>query len=291
MTTTRTYTLDELTGLNNSELVDVFSKNPRTYMAVKGAVAEKHLEKQLVTFRQDGLIKNFRGCLSDFEKDFYVTLNNGNEVILECKNVEVLKTNKKGSAIGYIAFLVRHEYLTIDRLRSFCFEDETCRQIAKPSKHEDFHDVDGVLGFLIDQKSSFSTQILKYLPQEFRESGMPRYEYSKSLLEADSTKGIDSTDFLNQFNSQPLSIDFQRTRNSTDNEGDNRRGRLYEVGEIDVVGACLFSRTLKWEFIYGLASGFATHDKYPDRYKNGLVINPESWTTSFADAISSHIES
>lgn len=45
-------TLEKLTGLSDQDLAGVFTKNPRAYMAVKGAVAEKHLENLLVQFLQ-----------------------------------------------------------------------------------------------------------------------------------------------------------------------------------------------------------------------------------------------
>lgn len=285
MSPAREYTLDELTGLAEPELADVFSKNPRTYMAVKGAVAEKHLEKQLTIFKQAGLIESFRGSISDFDKDFYVNLGGGTEIILECKNVEVLKINGKTLMVRYLFFLMENGYVSIDRVRRICCEDEVCQKKIKSSRYQDFFDLQGMSNFLDDQYASFSARIIKCLPQELRESGMPRYEFSKSFLDHESINEIDSFSFLKQFNDLPLSIDFQRTRNSTDSEGDNRRGRLYEVGEVDIVGACLFSRTLRWEFIYGLARNFTTHKTYPDRYKNGLVIDTKIWITSFEQAI------
>ena len=49
--TIKNITLEKLTGLSDQDLADVFAKNPRAYMAVKGAVAEKHLENVLVIIR------------------------------------------------------------------------------------------------------------------------------------------------------------------------------------------------------------------------------------------------
>lgn len=48
--------LDALTGLTDDELADVLIDNPRAYMAVKGAVAEKHLEKILSKHVEHGQI-------------------------------------------------------------------------------------------------------------------------------------------------------------------------------------------------------------------------------------------
>ena len=279
------YNLDQLTGLTDSELAEVFSKNPRTYMAVKGAVAEKHLEKQLQSFSDSGLIQSFRGSISDFDKDFYVQAHSGREIVLECKNVEVLKANGKELSIKYLSFLVYSGYITLSEINGICKTDETCAQKIKNSMFQDFSSIQEMQNFLKDQYAVISTQIIKCLPQELRESGMPRYEFSKSFLPSDSIQQIDSSEFLSQFDELPLSIDFQRTRNSTDSDGDTRRGRLYQVGEIDIVGACLFSRTLNWEFIYGIARDFTTHDSYPDRYRNNLTIDSIRWTTDFKTAL------
>lgn len=118
-----------------------------------------------------------------------------------------------------------------------------------------------------------------------RESGITRYEFSAQQVALKSCKETTSYKFLEQFDNNFLTIDFQRTRNSTDTDGDTRRNRLYQVGEVDIVAACLFSRTMNWEFIYAKASNFEKHDQYSDRYKNTLRIDKKYWTNSLVDLL------
>ena len=83
-------TLYELSGLSPEDLAQVLSSNPRAYMAVKGAVAEKHLDIFLQSMVEQNLIAQYRLGEGDFEKDFYITLRDGTEKIIECKNVQVI---------------------------------------------------------------------------------------------------------------------------------------------------------------------------------------------------------
>ncbi len=64
--------LFSLTGLAQDQLAEVLVENPRAYMAVKGAVAEKHLEILLTDLQNNGAVTSFRKGRGDFEKDFYV---------------------------------------------------------------------------------------------------------------------------------------------------------------------------------------------------------------------------
>jgi|LUMW01.1.fsa_nt_gb hypothetical protein len=274
-------TLDKLTGLSDQELSDVLAKNPRAYMAVKGAVAEKHLEKLLTSYKEQAVIKSFKSASGDFDKDFYVTLNNGKEITLECKNIQVLNTGSKKLLPEYIQFLVRNNYLTPEWLLV------TMKNLAKSGvvlrSEKELNTLQEVLNEIISQKATTATELYKAFPQELRESGIPRYEFSSSLIkESDITKmAVDP--FLEQFLEAPLTIDFQRTRNSTDKDGNTRKQRLYSTNEIDIVGACLFSRTMKWQFVFGHSKYFKTHKKYPDRYSNKLIIEPNKWSYSLLD--------
>lgn len=254
--------LERLCGLTPNELADVLENNPRAYMAVKGAVAEKHLENYFIQLRSEGLISDYREANSDFEKDFYVTLSGGREIIVECKNVEVLKTNTKALQVKYLRHI--HETHGI-------FSDSEMLSIES-------------------LKGAELKKMFNGLPQNLRESGLPRYQFSASLIKANSIKEIEkSTDFLTQFDEFPLSIDFQRTRNSTDDKEskeDAKAARFYKHDEIDVVAACLFSRTLNWEFVFGNRSSLIKHKKHSGRYTNGLKIKPSRWKYSFLDVVS-----
>jgi len=276
-------TLEKLTGLSNQDLADVFAKNPRAYMAVKGAVAEKHLEILLDSYKSSGVIADYRGASGDFDKDFYITLPDGREVSLECKNIQVLDTKKKNTFMAYIQFLVSSSYLQENWLV------QTFQAMAQEGviieTETAVDSLTSLLEVMLSEKTKVSTNFYKFFPQHLRESGVPRYEFSASLVNECDVTSLDINDFINQFSHYPLSIDFQRTRNSTDEDGDTKKQRFYRVDEIDIVGACLFSRTMKWQFIFGHSRHFDIHKKYEDRYSNKFIIKEDSWSTSLVDCV------
>ena len=274
-------TLDKLTGLSEQDLADVFAQNPRAYMAVKGAVAEKHLELLLRSYKENGEIKDFKAASGDFDKDFYVTLKNEQVISLECKNIQVLNTNNKKIMPDYIKFLTRSGYLESDWLIN-AFRNMARRSVLVES-NEPINSFDDLLALFLSEKAKLSNEFYKLLPQDYRESGVPRYEFSASLVEEADINKIEIDNFISQFSQNELTVDFQRTRNSTDKDGDNRKKRFYETNEIDVVGACLFSRTIKWQFIFGHSKHFDIHKKYKDRYANKLVINEGFWHKNLVD--------
>ncbi|SMF80374.1 hypothetical protein [Pseudobacteriovorax antillogorgiicola] len=274
-------TLEKLTGLDDKDLADVFSKNPRAYMAVKGAVAEKHLELLLKSYCRDGRIAGFRAASGDFEKDFYVTLNSNQEVSLECKNVQVLNTKTKGVLPEYISFLVDSGYLEEEWLLD-SFKSLTQKGLVPENTVDSLQ---GLLEAIRKGKAKISTEFYKCLPQEYRESGVPRYEFSASLVKESNVNNIHTDTFISQFDSHQLSIDFQRTRNSTDEDGDTKKQRFYRVDEIDVVGACLFSRTMKWQFIFGHSKHFEKHPTYEDRYTNRFFIEEGKWSSDLLESL------
>lgn len=238
-------------------------------MAVRGAVAEKHLKKVLTGLLENDQIDRFRNASGDMDKDFY--LQAGTTLItLECKNVEVIKTSNKGTKASYIEYLAEQGYL------SGLFIDSFLREIGLPD-----------INFTA-LSSSDLTAFFKQLPQEYRESGLTKYQYSASKVQHLQVGQVSDAEFVAQFNNFPLTIDFQRTRNSTDDEGNTRRNRYYRVGEIDIVAACLFSRTMEWNFLYAKAEGFERHSQYPDRYSNRLRLEPGSWTSDLIELISTY---
>ncbi|RLD24818.1 MAG: hypothetical protein DRI71_01450 [Bacteroidetes bacterium] len=254
--------LKRLCGLEPNDLAEVLENNPRAYMAVKGAVAEKHLKNYFEKLKTQGSISDFRTASSDFEKDFYITLLDGSVKVVECKNVEVQKVNTKSEYFNYLTFIQKNKKLlsTVDF-----------------TSIEDYS--------LNDLKNIFSA-----LPQSMRESGIPRYEFSINQVPTKSIHDdLSSEEFLTQFDHAMLSIDFQRTRNSRDNSDNDENGkaaRFYKLDEIDFVGACLFTRTMKWEFVFGSRESIDIHPKYPDRYSNRLKLNPKFWEFDFLEMLS-----
>ncbi|GAA1957988.1 hypothetical protein [Microbacterium aquimaris] len=72
-------------------------------------------------------------------------------------------------------------------------------------------------------------------------------------------------------------VEVQKTRAS---KGDPA-SRFYPVGGFDVVAACLFSPTGRWEFRYGLTSHMARHKDFPDRLTPIQTIT-DDWTESLS---------
>ncbi len=254
--------LFRLCGLDPDELAEALENNPRAYMAVKGAVAEVHLHKYLIEQGNLGHIVGLKSAQGDFDKDFYIQLPDGREFAIECKNIEVLKTNQnKTSCIEYLRYL---------QLKEDIFEGQDFSNISDYT--------------LADLKVLHSD-----LPQSFRESGIPRYEYSASKIEEKSLAGgLSDSDFLAQFDNSPLSIDFQRTRNSNNKKGvnaDPKTNRFYTLDEVDIVAACLFSRTMKWEFVFGSKSSLIIHPKYKGLYSNRLVLDSKKWHSNLMDVV------
>lgn len=253
--------LRRLCGLGPNDLAEVLENNPRAYMAVKGAVAEQHLKNHLNRLKNQGSILDFRMAENDFEKDFYVTLLDGSKKIVECKNVEVQKVSTKSDYLNYLRFL------------------QSSRSIL-PFE---------VLGSVEDYSLHDLKKIFATIPQSMRESGIPRYEFSAQQIKVDSVSRLpDSEKFLDQFDHANLSIDFQKTRNSRDvlgSDEDAKAARFYKLDEIDIVAACLFSRTMNWEFVFGSKKSFLIHSKYNMRFSNRLILNPKMWHYNFVDVL------
>lgn len=254
--------LERLSGLTPDELAEVLENSPRAYMAVKGAVAEEHLKKYFVNLGNEGHISQFTTAQGDFDKDFYVTTRDGRRFTVECKNVEVLKVNsKKSDYFKYFKYLQQ---------TAGVLTDISTDKISELSRKE------------LDE-------IFRTLPQNLRESGIPRYKYSASMLPQQSINGgLSDKDFLEQFSPHPLTIDFQRTRNSGnigDANNNPKTNRFYRIGEIDVVAACLFSRTMQWEFVFGSKDSLIIHPKFDTHYSNRLILHPGLWKFDFLDVI------
>jgi hypothetical protein len=255
--------IDLATGLTAVELSNVFENNPRAYMAVRGAVAEKHLEKVLIALVQDGEIDTIQPASGDLDKDFYINVGNRTHS-LECKNVEVIKNITKPAIYDYLCYLDDNRLISIEAICTDLKLEVTALNHA-------------TLGTL--------KAVLKLIPQKYRESGITRYQYSASHVDQPSVGQLSPRDFVQQFHLNQLTIDFKRTRNSTDETGNTRRNRFYRSNEIDLVAACLFSRTMEWKFLYAKAEDFIRHEEYPDRYSDKLILEPGIWTDNLSELI------
>lgn len=258
-----TQDIDLATGLTAAELSNVFENNSRAYMAVRGAVAEKHLEKVLVELVERGDINAIQPASGDLDKDFYLNVG-GKTLSLECKNVEVIKIGNKPVICGYLDYLNNNGLIDLN---------------------DTFADLGIDKGDLTRLSKGDLDSIMKLLPQKYRASGVARYQFSASNVENPSLGSISPREYVQQFHLNPLTIDFKRTRNSTDKTGDTRRNRFYRSDEIDLVAACLFSRTMEWKFLYAKAENFNRHDEYPDRYSDKLTLEPGIWTDNLIELI------
>jgi len=253
--------IDISTGLTAAELSDVFQNNPRAYMAVRGAVAEKHLEKVIRNLKEEGEITDYNTASGDMDKDFYISYN-GNILSIECKNVEVAKITTKEAIVKYLKYLEDNNHISITGL----FQES------------------GVVEQLINDMNKRDLDIIfKQVPQKYRESGISRYKYSRSQVLTPNLTELNTSEFLQQFDNNPLTIDFKRTRNSTDEDGDTRRNRFYRTDEIDIVAACVFSRTMEWKFLFAKAQNFSIHEEYADRYSDKLSLRSDIWVSDIKE--------
>jgi hypothetical protein len=259
-----TQAIDLSTGLTGSDLSEVFQNNPRAYMAVRGAVAEKHLEILLTEMVRRGEISGFQSASGDMDKDFYLNVN-GHTISLECKNVEVSKLGNMPTLVNYLNYLHANGEISLNEITNR-------------------------LNFNVTSLNELNGTDLKLVfaqcPQKFRESGLARYQYSASQVASPSLGYLSDADYVNQFNNSPLTIDFKRTRNSTDESGNTRRNRFYRREEIDIVAACLFSRTMEWKFLFARAENFPLHPEFPERYSDKLILAPNVWSSDLSRVMS-----
>lgn len=267
------FNLNDLTGLEEEEIADVLLKNPRAYMAFKGAIAERHLSKKLEHYKDIGLISEIRTSQNDSDKDFYIT-HEETVYSVECKNVEVLKITKKDLSKKYIIFLFTNAFLSEQILLNKIHDvDNTCNLTHLTATI--------LLDYLNTLRMETIKNLYKKIDQQYVESGLYRYMFSQSLL-SDET----DNNHLTIFGDNKLSIDFQRTRNATNDGDTGTKNRFYEVGEVDIVAVCLFSRTLEWEFIYAKAENLARSNVYPDRYHNSVkILNHNFWHRSLENVL------
>lgn len=87
------HNLERLFKLSANNILTVVEKNNRCLMAVKGAVAQEHLERYLARLKKSGVIKDFCAIDKDGEPDFWV-IYRGKKFLIECKNVQ--KTLRRG---------------------------------------------------------------------------------------------------------------------------------------------------------------------------------------------------
>lgn len=257
MAAERTLSLYSLTGLEPDHLARVFAQNPRAYMAVKGAVAEEHLVLHLAKLQGEGKIISFLRGQNDNEKDFYVTIGGRTvPITIECKNVQVIAQGGQKAKRAYLEYLI------------------ATGRLEKPKKA--IADLDG----------SALDLFFKRIPQWLRESGLPRYEYSTSLLKTTSPSG-NTERFLAQFDSAPLTVDFQKTRNSegVEKSANPKARRFYTTNDFDIVAACLFSRTLNWEFLFAASRDLEPHPKHAGRVHNKMVVSGSHWSPDLLTAI------
>lgn len=75
--------LEEQFALTSAEILDVISSRNRLAVAVRGGVAEHHLERSL---RADDRVEQVERFDEDARPDFGVRLSDGRRLLVECKN-------------------------------------------------------------------------------------------------------------------------------------------------------------------------------------------------------------
>ncbi len=106
----RQHKLEDVFGLGSDEILDIISSNHRLGIAVRGGVAERHLERHLL---DDQSLVRVTPIDKDGQPDFVVVDHAGRELTIECKTispnryangdmkVEVQKTRDSGAGRQY----------------------------------------------------------------------------------------------------------------------------------------------------------------------------------------------
>lgn len=81
-------------GLTSQQILDVIQQNFRLKVAVRGSVAQRHLEQWLASIPR----MRVRPLDEDGQPDFLVSYAGGRERLIECKNV-LRRKNKEGAAV------------------------------------------------------------------------------------------------------------------------------------------------------------------------------------------------
>jgi hypothetical protein len=75
-------------------------------------------------------------------------------------------------------------------------------------------------------------------------------------------------------------VEVQKTRSQRDDPA----GRFYRPEQFDVVAACLYAITGRWEFRYRATSQMARHPAHPDRLAVLHRVD-QTWSTTLAEAV------
>jgi hypothetical protein len=75
-------------------------------------------------------------------------------------------------------------------------------------------------------------------------------------------------------------VEVQKTRASAS----DRASRYYRVDQFDIVAACLFAPTKRWEFVFKATRRLDRHPDFPDRIAPTQRVDA-SWTSDLAVAL------
>lgn len=287
----KSVTLDDLTSLSCEDLADCFVRKSRAYQSVRGAVAEWHLERHLRDLRDSGGIAGYSAGERDSDKDYRIQLPSGEQKIVEVKNVEVINVRRNMRLMmHYLLYLYDEGLIQLEFLMSRCdhlsidekisCEKDAVIEILRECSHADLGNV-----------------LLPALPSVFRHSTIWKYRFSARMFEnrVSSANPINLSDWLNLFViDDPVSIDFQRTRNSLSRQDPDRRGRItdgresrvYRPDEIDIIAACLFARTLRWEFVFCRAKDIFVRDKNgSSKFPKNIRVLGACWKGSLLECL------
>lgn len=89
----RKHRLEKMFSLSAKSILDVVQKNNRCLVAVKGAVAQEHLSRNLKRLKARDVLRDFASIDRDGQPDFWVQYR-GRRYLVECKNVQ--KTKRRG---------------------------------------------------------------------------------------------------------------------------------------------------------------------------------------------------
>lgn len=100
MTERQLHEIEVAFGLSAQEVLEIILNRNRCLIAVRGAVAEEHLRRQLQQLRATNAIDDSEVIDQDGQPDFKVFYR-GRSFLIECKNVEKEKKTKKDVTVDF----------------------------------------------------------------------------------------------------------------------------------------------------------------------------------------------
>jgi len=121
--------------------------------------------------------------------------------------------------------------------------------------------------------------------RQIDQDGMPDFEI---IFEGDSYL-VECKNVQKTMRNSEVTVDFMRTRYA---KTQGPEGRFYAPSEFQVLAACLYNQTGRWDFRFISTSKLSRHPDHPDRLESKVSLGPskpyfEHWTEDLVMALRS----